>query len=86
MARTESPLAFSLPILAITLASVLGAPSRTPLALALRQASLDPVPDHGPLKLREHSHHLKQRPARCRSRIDGLLVQVQVDACPMGFS
>ena len=69
MARTDRPFAFSLAILAITLASVRGAPSLTPLALATPAGRA-----------------LFQMMGVFAGGVDGLLVEVEVDACAVGLS
>jgi FtsZ-binding cell division protein ZapB len=41
--------------------------------------------NHRAFKLSKHAHHLKQRLARWRRRVQALLVQVEIDANRMDF-
>ena len=51
-----------------------------PLSLGPLQPSPDAILDHGPLKLSEDPHHLKQGLAGWSGGVDALLMEEQVDA------
>src|SRR5262249_36756715 len=48
------------------------------LGLGPRQPRINALHDHSAFELREDAAHLKHRPARWGSRVDRLLVQIQV--------
>ena len=54
-----------------------------PFFLRSCQAGHYPLPDHGPLKFGENSHHLVHGAAGGRGRIKALLMQVEVDTLGM---
>jgi hypothetical protein len=63
----------------------LGSPEPLALCPGLVQAGADPFADHRALELGEHAHHLEQRLAAGRGRVDPLPIQVEVDALRVHF-
>jgi hypothetical protein len=54
-------------------------PKAPPLDPGLLEPGANPLADHLALELGEHTHHLEQRLAAWRGRIDPLAIQVQID-------
>jgi hypothetical protein len=81
--RAMEMMPFPLRLRARTRSSIAAATLRPAEALAFASGALQPCPDallnHGALKLGENAHHPKQRLAPRRSRIDALLMQVEVN-------
>ena len=63
-----------------------GATELVPLSLSPLQARNYAGPDHAPLELGEDATHLKHGPASRGGRVQGLLMQVEVDACRLDFT
>ena len=56
------------------------------LGPGIGEASLHPVPDHRSLELCEDAHHLEEGAACWSGGVDGLLVEVEVNACAVGLA
>src|ERR1044072_1699703 len=55
------------------------------LSPSIGEASLHPIPNHRSLELCEDAHHLEEGAACWSGGVDGLLVEVEVDACAVGL-
>ena len=81
-----SPFARAFLMLASVLAAIFGPTEGLAIGAGTLEPSVDAADDHRPLELGEDPAHLEHGLSRWRRGVQGLLVEVQANACPMDLS